>query len=116
MNILEDIKRILIKHKDKEHFLEIRLSWEGVTVYLEYDPPRKFDEIAILPIHYSILDEMAYIPNAEFKQKYNPSEFGMDLHEISIIKDIMEYFKKNAAKINELCQGYDWEDREVEGT
>lgn len=114
MNILEDIKRILIKHKDKEHFLEIRLSWEGVTVYLEYDSTKEFSGREILPIRYSILDGVSYIPNDELKRKYNPNDLGIDLHEISLIKAIMEYFESHKQDIEKLCLGCDWEDREVD--
>lgn len=40
MNILQDIKDILIRNKDKDHHLKIEISWDGITVYLEYDPDK----------------------------------------------------------------------------
>ena len=113
MNILKDIKEILIRNKDREHHLKIEVSWDGVTVYLEYDPEKEFDEKCIIPIRYDTLDNFAYIPDSEYKNTYNPNDYGMDLKEIILIKEIMEYLEENSAGINGLCCGYDWEDREI---
>lgn len=114
LNILQDIKEILIRNKDKEHHLKIETSWDGVMVYLEYDPEKEFDEKCVIPIRYDTLDDFAYIPDREYKNMYNPNDYGMDLKEIILIKEIMEYLEKNSAEINELCCGYDWEDREID--
>ena len=111
MNILHDIKEILIRNKDKEHYLKIECSLDGVTVYLEYDPDKNFDEKCIIPIHYDTLESFVYIPNEEFKDKYNPNDYGIDLTEIILIKEIMEYLESHSTEINELCNGYDWGDR-----
>lgn len=114
MDILQDIKDILIKNKDKEHYLKIEVSWDGVTIYLEYDPDRSFEENCIIPIRYETLGEFAYIPNDEYRDKYNPSDYGIDLKEIILIKEIMEYLEAHSKEIDELCNGYDWEDREID--
>ena len=62
MDILKDIRDILIKHEDKEHMLEIKVDWSGVTVYLDYDPYKCFNDDCVILIHYSVYDEFAYIP------------------------------------------------------
>lgn len=114
MNILEDIKEILIRNKDKEHFLTINVSWDGVTVYLEYNPDKNFEGKCIIPIRYDTVDNFVYIPDDEYKEKFNPNEGGLELQEIVLIKEIMEYLSSHSADINKLCSGYDWEDREIE--
>ena len=114
MNILQDIKEILVKKKDKEHHLKVDVSWDGVIVYLEYDPDKEFEEKCIIPIRYETLEEFAYIPNSEYREKYNPEDYGIDLKEIILIKDIMEYLETHSTEINELCAGYDWEDRDID--
>lgn len=113
VNILQDIKDILIRNKDKEHRLKIEISWKGITVYLEYDPDKDFEEKCIIPIRYETLEEFAYIPDNEYRDKYNPNDYGMDLKEIILIKEIMEYLERHSSEINELCSGYDWEDRTI---
>jgi len=113
LNILQDIKEILIKNKDKEHHLKIEISWDSVTVYLEYDPEKDFDEKSIIPIRYETLEEFAYIPDKEYREKYNPDDYGIDLKEIILIKEIMKYLESHSTEIDELCTGYDWEGREI---
>ena len=114
MNLLQDIKDILAKNKDKEHYLKIEVSWCGITVYLEYDPDKEFEEKCIIPIRYETLEEFAYIPNSEYKEKYNPEDYGVDLKEIVLIKEIMEYLESHSTEINKLCREYDWENRDIE--
>lgn len=114
MNILEDIKEILIRNRDREHHLKVECSWDGVTVYLDYDPEKDGDEKCVIPIRYETLEEFAYIPNGEYRNTYNPNDYGIDLKEIILIKEIMEYLEIHSKEINELCSGYDWEDREID--
>lgn len=42
MDILKDIRDILVRNKDAEHILQIVVEWSGVTVYLDYDPKKRF--------------------------------------------------------------------------
>lgn len=112
MNILKDIKEILIRNRDKEHHLKIEVSWDGVTVYLEYDP--EIVEKCVIPIRYETLEEFAYIPDKEYRDKYNPNDYGIDLREITLIKEIMEYLESHSTEINELCNGYDWKYRKLD--
>lgn len=111
MDILKDIKEIMIKNKDKEHHIRVEVSGFGIYVYLEYDPGAIFDEKCIIPIKYDISDGFAYISNDEYRKMYNPEDYGIDLIEISIIKEIMGYLESHSKEINELCEGYIWNER-----
>lgn len=113
MDILKDIRDILIRNKDIEHMLQIIVDWSGVTVYLDYDPEKDFEEKCVIPIRYDTAYGFAYIPDDEYKEKFNPNEFGIEYKEIVLIKEIMEYLGFHKEEINDLCVGYDWEDREV---
>ena len=113
MDILKDIKDILIKNKDTEHMLKIVVDWSGVTVYLDYDPEKDFAEKCVIPIQYDVTDEFAYIPDSEYREKYHPNDYGIEFKEIVLIKEIMEYLESHSKEINDLCIGYDWEDRKI---
>jgi hypothetical protein len=112
MNILEDIKDIV--KDDKEHLIAVKASWDGIYVYLEYDPDKEFEENCIIPIFYDVLDEFPYIPDDELKEKWNPSDYGIDYNEICLIKNIMEYFNEHKEEIKELCSGFDFETKKKE--
>jgi hypothetical protein len=114
MDILKDIKDILIKHKDKEHHLKINIDCYTLTIYLECDPCLDFSEDLVIPICYDRLEGFAYISDAEYREKFKANDYGIDFHEIKIIKDIMEYIENHSTEINELLDGYCWEDREYE--
>ena len=43
MDILKDIRDILVRNKDKERMLKIVVDWSGITVYLDYDPEKDFE-------------------------------------------------------------------------
>ena len=109
MNLLNDIKKFL-KDED-EHNLKIKVSWEGVTVYLDYDPTGEESGNCIIPIHYTTFEEFCYIPHDEFIEMYKPNDFGIDYSEIKIINKIMSYLEKHKEEINKLCRGYDAQDR-----
>ena len=112
MDILQDIKNIV--KNDKEHMVKVEVAWDGVTVYLDYDPSKEFHEDYVIPIHYCTVDEFAYIPDDKFKELYKPCDYGMDLNEITLIKEIMEYLESHRTEIAELCNGYDLEFRKDE--
>ena len=113
MDILKDIKDILIKNKDTEHMLKIVVDWSGVTVYLDYDPEKDFEEKCIIPIQYDISNEFAYISDSEYREKFHPNDYGIEYKEIVLIKEIMEYLESHSKEINDLCFGYDLEDRVI---
>ena len=112
MDILQDIKNIV--KNDKEHMVKVEVAWDGVTVYLDYDPSKEFHEDYVIPIHYCTVDEFAYIPDDRFKELYKPCDYGMDLNEITLMKEIMKYLESHRTEIAELCHGYDWEFRKDE--
>lgn len=110
MNLLEDIANILIKHKDKEHYLKVEVNEWDVKVYLEYSPDgdyiEKEDEQMLIPIIYSSVDEFAYIPDDEYRKLYNPTDYGIDNTEIKIINDIMEYLVNHKKEIEMMCEKF----------
>ena len=113
MDILKDIRDILVRNKDKERMLKIVVDWSGITVYLDYDPEKDFEEKCVLPIRYDTLDGFAYIPDSEYREKFHPNDFGIEYEDIVLIKEIMEYLESHKEEINDLCVGYDWEDRKI---
>ena len=113
MDILKDIRNILIRNKDKERMLKIVVDWSGVAVYLDNDPKKDFEEQCVIPIQYDTLDGFAYIPDREYREKFHPNDFGIEYEDIVLIKEIMEYLESHSKEINDLCIGYDWEDRKI---
>lgn len=107
MNLLEDIKQIL--QDDKEHHLKIEVFSYGVNIYLEFDPTSEYREETVIPITYDTVDEFAYIPDIEYRKLYNANDYGIDLSEIKLIKEIMEYLENHKEEINDLCCGFSWE-------
>lgn len=105
MDILNDIKEII--KDDIEHHIKIEVDYMEVTVYLDYDPHMDFNEDTVIPIHYTALEEFAYIPDDKYREMYKPNDFGMDLNEITLIKNIMGYLESHKEEIGELCSGYD---------
>lgn len=52
------------------------------------------------------LEEFTYIPQEELVKIYNPSDFGIDLNEIKLIKKIMKYMENYTTELNELRGKY----------
>lgn len=93
--------------------LKISVDWSGIDIHLDYDPEKDFEEKCVIPIRYDILDEFTYIPDDEYREKFNPNDYGIEYKEIILIKDIMEYLMSHSQEINDLCIGYDWQDRKI---
>lgn len=93
--------------------LKIVVDWYGITVYLDYDSEKYSEEKCVLPIRYDALDEFAYIPDNEYREKFHSNDYGIEYKEIVFIKEIMEYLESHREEINDLCVGYDWEDRKI---
>lgn len=110
VDLIKDLKNIL--KDNREHHLEINISWDGVRVYLQYDPNGDFDESCVIPIYYTTVEDFAYIPNDEYRKKYNPSDYGIDANEVKLISEIMDYLELHGDEIDELCSGLDFQDRE----
>lgn len=113
MDLLRDIKNIL--KNDKEHHLKVEIDSFSVKVYLEYDPETNYEEKTIIPIEYTTVEEFAYIPDDEYRKRFNVDDYGLDLNEITLIKEIMEYLEAHKKEIGELCSGLVWEDRKDDG-
>lgn len=111
MNLITDIKNILVKHKDKEHHLQIVVDDLEIKVYLIYDPELEYQEDTIIPIVYDFSTGIVYISDSEYRDKYKACDYGIDLHEISIIKDIMEYLEKNNEKLRKMVKGFNLRNR-----
>lgn len=114
MDFLTDIKDIL--KDDREHHLKIEVSNFGIKVYLEYDPECEYSEKTVIPIEYDTLEEFAYIPDYEYREKFNVNDYGLELNEINLIKQIMEYLEAHKKEIEELCYGFNWEERKEKNT
>lgn len=93
--------------------LKIVVDWSGVIVYLDYDPDKYFEEKVVIPIQYDTIDGFTYIPDSEYREKFQPNDYGIEYKEIVSLKEIMEYLESHSKEINDLCVGYDWEDRKV---
>ena len=104
MNLLFDLKEILYDNKDNEHELRVTEDTFGVLVELIYDPSEyDYEENTVLPIVYDALVGFAYIPDDEYRKKYNVNDYGVDKHEIKMVYDIMSYLEKNGKEICEYC-------------
>lgn len=96
---------------DKEHNVEVKVNSSEVVVYLEYDPEQSFDSKCIIPVAYDSGEEFAYIPHNELIKIFNPSDCGIELNEIRLIKKIMKYMEKHSVELNELCGRYHLKNR-----
>ena len=113
INIVEDVLNMF--KDDRNYNIKIEISWYGVTIYLDFDPSKNFDEKMIIPIYYNTLEEWSCIPITKLKKMYMPFEndefVGISFDDIKIIYQIMEYFENHKKEINELCQRFDLEFR-----
>lgn len=110
MDLFKDIGNLM--KNNTEHNLKIEVSWDGVRVYLDYDPDKEFKENCIIPIYYSVLEDICYIPDSEYRDKFEPCDTGITYEEIILIKDIMDYLVSNEEEIHKLCEMYDLEFRQ----
>ena len=104
MNLLKDIKK-LVKN-DKEHNLSIGVNNLGIKVFLDYDPNNDYEEKYVIPIVYEVSEQFAYIPDNEYKKIFNDCDYGLDLNEIELIRNIMRYLESHGSEICELCDGF----------
>ena len=111
MNLLNDIKKFL--KDDDEHVLKIEIAWDGVTVYLDYDPELEFREESIIPIHFTTVEEFCYIPHDKYIEMFKPCDFGMHTSEVKLVAKIMEYLDNHKEDIKKLCKGLLVDEREV---
>ena len=105
MDLFKDIAKML--ENNTEHNLKIEVSWDGVHVYLDYDPEKSFEEKCIIPICYSVSEDACYIPDSEYREKVEPCDYGIMYNEIILIKEIMDYLVSNKDEIKQMCEKYD---------
>lgn len=109
MDLLNDIKEIL---KDNtEHRLKIEVDEGGVTVYLDFDPFKEYQNDMVTPVHYDTLDRFCYIPKDKFSETYKANDYGITAVEIDLVQKIMAYLEEHADEIDEICYGYSIEGR-----
>lgn len=101
MNVFESIGKLM--ENDSEHFLKMEVSWDGIAVYLDYDPALQFEENCVIPIRYTAVERFAYIPDTEYREMFNPNDFGIEENEITLIKNIMDCLNEHGDEIQELC-------------
>jgi len=111
MDLLKDLAQIV--KNDKTHNLIAKVDGEGITVFLDYDSNLNYAhvETEIIPIRYDTLEEFCYIPMDELKEKFCPSEYGIESDEIKLISNIMDYLESHKKEINDICEMYDLESR-----
>lgn len=101
MNLLFDLKEILTQDNDHEHSL--RVSADPCEVRVELIWSEEDDEKVVLPIVYDACLEFAYIPDKEYRKKYNIDTFGIDKLEAKLAFDIMSYLELHGTEIIALC-------------
>lgn len=111
MDILRDITSILKKYKDDSHFLEIKIAWDGIIIYLDDDPEKNFEQNYVIPICYDSIDNVIYISDSEYKKNFKDTDFGITYSEIILIKDIMDYLNLHKEELSDICKLYDFEER-----
>lgn len=107
MDIIKDLAEII--KDEKEHSLTVTVDGYGVTVELIY--PSDYDDDLIIPIRYEVLEEFVYIPDNEYREKFKPTDYGIDRNEIEMIAKIMEYLESHKDEINAICAVYNLSDR-----
>ena len=90
INIVEDIAKIM--KYDKSHNVKVVVKPNGITVSLSEGILNNFCDI---PIKYDRLDGI-YI----------------DICDINIVKDIMEYLENHMNELDELCTQCNWSGRQ----
>lgn len=105
IDIVRDIAEIV--KDDKEHYVKVEIEWSGVKVYLDYDPDKNFSQNIIIPIELDLTSDFCYIPDWEYREKFNPADYGITLDEIVLVKKIMEYLEVNITEIREVCRMLD---------
>lgn len=108
MDLLHDLQNILISNKDDWHELDITVTPYEVKVILRRDPLEYSQQKDVeIPIVYDVLCGFVCIPDGLYRELFNidDEQFGINIDEIKIIYEIMNYLESNNAAIEELCDG-----------
>ena len=102
INLIEGLLNII--KDDTRHIVKICFDTLGVTVYLDDDPDREYEEKYVIPVRYDSLYESAYIPHDEYLECMSKDvDGGIDKEEIDLIQKIMEYLENNKKEIDHYC-------------
>ena len=102
INLIEGLLDII--KDDTRHIIKICFDTLGVTVYLDDDPDREYEEKYVIPVRYDSLYESAYIPHDEYIERMGEDiDGGIDKEEIDLIQKIMEYLENNKKEIDHYC-------------
>lgn len=101
-NILEELKEIMKENKD--HNVELKLDFTGLTVYLDLETEYDCKEMYMIPIKYDVLEDCIHIPYREFIKQYDDdADIGITYDEIQIIHKIMKCMESHSDQIKEIC-------------
>ena len=110
INLIEGLLNII--KDDTRHIVKICFDTLGVTIYLDDDPDREYEEKYVIPVRYDSLYESAYIPHDEYIECMSENtDCGIDKEEIDLIQKIMEYLENNKKEIDHYCDLLDPETR-----
>lgn len=110
INLIEGLLNII--KDDTRHIVKIYFDTLGVTIYLDDDPDREYEEKYVIPVRYDSLYESVYIPRDEYlKCMSENTDCGIDKEEIDLIQKIMEYLENNKKEIDHYCNFLDPETR-----
>ena len=102
INLIEGLLDII--KDDTRHIIKICFDTLGVTVYLDDDPDREYEEKYVIPVRYDSLYESTYIPHDEYLECMSEDvDCGIDKEEIDLIQKIMEYLENNKKEIDHYC-------------
>ena len=91
-----------IMEGDELHSLKIIIEPYSIKVVLDCDTEQLSESSKLeIPIEYETLGRFAYIPNEEFKENFNPEEYGIDSNEIILINKIMQCLESHGEEIDE---------------
>ena len=107
LDVLNDIAEIV--KFDKDHDTRVIVDSFGIVVELICEPIDEDD--CIIPIRFNTLNDFAYIPDDEYRNKFHPNDFGIDLEEINLIQKIMVYFESHKEEICNICGRYSSDNR-----
>lgn len=110
INLIEGLLNII--KDDTRHIVKICFDTLGVTIYLDDDPDREYEEKYVIPVRCDSLYESAYIPHDEYIECMGEDvDGGIDKEEIDFIQKIMEYLENNKEEIDHYCNLLDPETR-----
>lgn len=106
MDLIKDIGEFV--KEDRFHSVSLKISVSGVTVNLKCTPSYETESEEIIPIYYDAINEFAYLPNDIMVNTFKPKEYGLDLKDIKLICEIMDYLEIHKEELTDLCSKLSW--------